>query len=49
MIPFLTGNDISITFTVKNYGTGVTAVNSWYDQILWSNDAFFSKCGGMVH
>ena len=35
---FVEGKTITITWTVKNYGMGVTAHGAWYDQVYLSRD-----------
>ena len=34
----LTGQVISIRWTISNNGIGVTASNQWHDRIFWSED-----------
>ncbi|KAL9963573.1 hypothetical protein ACROYT_G027096 [Oculina patagonica] len=36
--PSFSGKNIDITWTVKNYGTGVTMHDSWYDRVYLSKD-----------
>ena len=35
---FPKGKSINIAWTVKNYGMGVTASDSWYDRVYLSKD-----------
>ena len=35
---FTKGKTIDITWTVKNYGMGITAYNAWYDRVYLSKD-----------
>ena len=32
------GEAISISWTVENTGSGVTATDQWYDRVYWSDD-----------
>ena len=34
----LSGQAISIRWTISNNGIGITASNHWYDRIFWSKD-----------
>ena len=37
-IPSYVGEDISVVWTVRNVGLGITATDVWYDKIYWSSD-----------
>lgn len=38
LLYFFQGKTITITWTVKNYGMGVTAYGAWYDKVYLSRD-----------